>query len=81
MRKLILLFVSSFALSFSLFAQVKIEGRIIDQSGEALPGVTVVEDGTNNFSVSDADGNYVLTDVDKNSTLVFSFIGMLKEEI
>lgn len=81
MRKLILLFTTAFVLSFSLFAQVRVEGRIVDQSGEALPGVNVVEDGTNNFAVSDANGNYVLTDVDKNSSLVFSFIGMLKERI
>lgn len=81
MRKLILLLVSGFALSFSLLAQVRIQGRITDQSGEALPGVNVVEDGTNNFAVSDVNGNYVLTDVNRNSTLIFSFVGMLREEI
>lgn len=37
--------------------------------------------GPNNFAVSDVNGNYVLTDVNRNSTLIFSFVGMLREEI
>jgi TonB-dependent starch-binding outer membrane protein SusC len=48
--------------------------------GTALPGVSILEKGTNNGSVSDADGNYSIS-VNETSTLVYSFVGYASQEI
>jgi TonB-dependent starch-binding outer membrane protein SusC len=53
-----------------------VSGLIKDSSGNALPGVTVVEKGTTNGAISDNNGEYILRGLAENSTLVFSFIGM-----
>tara|TARA_R110002012_G_scaffold216372_4_gene387480 strand:- start:4021 stop:7080 length:3060 start_codon:yes stop_codon:yes gene_type:complete len=60
---------------FGLHAQDKvITGKIVDTSGEAMPGVTVIQKGTANGTASDIDGKYTLS-VPEGATLVFSFIG------
>lgn len=59
---------------------VIITGRVADENGEALPGVTVSVDGTSSGTVTDMDGNYSLT-VPEGSTLNFSFIGYGTERI
>ena len=51
----VLLFVSTMA-----FAQSKVTGNVKDATGEPLVGVSVVEVGTNNGTVTDIDGNYTL---------------------
>ncbi|MDQ2658425.1 MAG: TonB-dependent receptor plug domain-containing protein, partial [Bacteroidota bacterium] len=49
-----------------------------DQSG--IPGVNVLEKGTNNGTATDADGNFSLN-VNANATLVFSFVGFATQEV
>lgn len=59
----------------------RITGRVIasdDQTG--LPGVSILEKGTNNGTVTDAEGNYSIT-VPQNAVLVFSFVGYATREI
>jgi len=58
-----------------------VTGKVTDSSGAPLPGVSVVIKGTTSGVITDADGKYSLTDVPGNATLVFSFVGMKKEEI
>ncbi|WAC15524.1 SusC/RagA family TonB-linked outer membrane protein [Dyadobacter pollutisoli] len=62
------------------FAQNAIKGKIKDEQGQSLPGVSVVVKGTTAGTVSDNEGNYTVN-ADRNSTLVFSFIGYLTQEI
>jgi TonB-dependent starch-binding outer membrane protein SusC len=50
------------------------------EDNTGLPGVNVVEKGTNNGTVTDVDGNYSLN-VGDNATLVFSFVGFTSQEI
>ena len=59
-------------------SQVKktIRGKVTDDKGVPLPGVTVVVKGTNQGTITDDSGTYQLPDVPENSTLIFSFIGM-----
>ncbi|MBT6004085.1 MAG: TonB-dependent receptor plug domain-containing protein, partial [Prolixibacteraceae bacterium] len=64
----------------SIQQQNTVSGKIISE-GEPLPGVTVVVKGTTQGTVTDIDGNYSLTSVPDNATLVFSFIGMISQEI
>lgn len=58
-----------------------ITGRVTDTSGSPLPGVTIVIKGTTRGTVTDADGNYSLSNVPDNATLVFSFVGMESQEV
>lgn len=71
-------------LSLSVFAQnangkKTVTGTIVDAIGIPLPGVNIIEKGTSNGVVSDFDGNFSLS-VNSKSTLVFTFIGMKKQE-
>jgi len=69
-------------LTVSVFAQTRnITGKVNDSSGNPLPGVTVLVKGSTIGVITDANGNYSLTNVPSNATLVFSFVGMQKQEI
>ena len=53
-----------------------IKGNVIDENGIPLIGVNVVEVGTTNGVVTDFDGNYQITLINKeNAVLEFSFVG------
>lgn len=69
--------------SFNTYAQQEIilSGTVLDaQTLTPLPGVTILEKGTNNGTATDFDGNYSLT-VNTNATIVASFIGFTTLEI
>ncbi|MFV0376435.1 MAG: TonB-dependent receptor [Mangrovibacterium sp.] len=59
----------------------KVSGKVTSEKGEPLPGVTVLLKGTSTGTVTDFDGNYSLSDIPQNATLVFSFVGMQSQEI
>lgn len=61
--------------------QKSISGKVTDESVHALPGVTVVIKGTTQGTVTNTNGNYSLTNIPDDATLVFSFVGMLSQEI
>ena len=61
--------------------QKSVSGKITDEKGEPLPGVTVLIKGTSNGTITDANGNYSMSGIAENATLVFSFIGMKTEEV
>ncbi|MEM1407980.1 MAG: carboxypeptidase-like regulatory domain-containing protein, partial [Bacteroidota bacterium] len=65
-----------------LFAQnVEIQGVVTsEEDGQGLPGVTILEDGTTNGTISDADGNFSIV-VNADATLTFSFVGFLTQNI
>lgn len=58
-----------------------ISGKVTDSAGAPLPGVTVVVKGTTQGTITNADGNYTITEVPANGTLVFSFVGMRMQEV
>lgn len=70
-------------LSLSTHAQDRIvRGRVINaEDGMALPGVSVLVQGTANGTVTDANGNFQISVNGANPVLVFSFIGMLRQEV
>ncbi len=61
--------------------QSKIAGTVTDDGGQPLPGVTVVVKGTTQGTITDANGRYSLSDVAKEATLIFSFVGMTSQEV
>ncbi len=58
----------------------KVKGRVTDNKGEVIPGVSIVIKGTTQGTITDMDGNYEIK-VPINSILVFSFIGMQPHEV
>lgn len=58
-----------------------ISGKVTDDSGEPLPGANVLVKGTGLGVITDADGNYRLSAPDYATTLIFSFIGYLRQEV
>ena len=58
-----------------------VRGRVLDQDGEALPGVNVVVKSTSIGTVTDANGNYSITLPNGATDLVFSFIGFKTHEV
>ena len=71
----------AFMVSATLFAQERIvSGVLTDESGESLTGVTILEKGTTNGSISDATGAYRLRLTGENPVLIFSFVGYATQE-
>ncbi|MGV8091410.1 MAG: TonB-dependent receptor [Mangrovibacterium sp.] len=61
--------------------QQAVRGRVTDDTGAPLPGVTVLVKGTTQGTITDINGEYSLLKVSPSSTLVFSFVGMKIQEI
>jgi TonB-linked SusC/RagA family outer membrane protein len=86
LTKQVLLWGISFFLIIGLqtlsFAQTQsISGKVTSETGEGLPGVNILVKGTNQGTITDIDGEYTLNSIDRNVTLVFSFIGNTTQEI
>ena len=64
-------------IGLTALAQVSgVSGKVVDENGEPLVGVSVVVKGTSTGTITTADGSYSLpSSVSKNATLVFSSIG------
>ncbi|MGQ8336844.1 TonB-dependent receptor [Sunxiuqinia sp. A32] len=65
----------------AMVQQMSISGKVTDSTGAPLPGVTVVQKGTTNGTITDFEGNYSISNVPEDGTLVFSFVGMKVQEI
>ncbi len=58
-----------------------VTGKVTDgESGEGLPGVSVVVKGTQKGAITDIDGAFSLSVPDGKATLVFSFVGYESQE-
>ena len=58
-----------------------ITGKVVDKSGIAIPGATIVVKGSKTGTVSDVDGNFTLQQVPANATVQISFIGMKSQDV
>ena len=66
----------------SVAADLTVSGRITDEKGETLPGVSVVIKGTTKGTTTDTDGKFRLSVPETgNVTLVFSFVGYASQEV
>ncbi len=65
----------------TLFAQQEVTGIVKDNTGNVLPGVSVVLKGTVRGVTTDFDGNYSINVPDEASVLLFSYLGMSTQEI
>ncbi|MCK5136395.1 MAG: SusC/RagA family TonB-linked outer membrane protein [Bacteroidales bacterium] len=79
-QKLLLFFLLLYA--GGMYAQHTVTGKITSaEDGSALPGASILVEGTTTGAVSDVDGNYSISAPDPNGVLVFSFIGFQSEEV
>lgn len=72
--------VSNRSLSSSSVAKVTTTGQVVDAKGEPLIGVSILEVGTTNGTITDVDGNFTLS-VNEGATLEISYIGYKTQTI
>lgn len=65
---------------WSVAQNITVKGVVKDNFGEPVIGANVTEKGTTNGMITDLDGNFSLT-VQKNATLVISYIGYVTQEV
>lgn len=85
MKNILLFFGSLLLAAFAneSWAQERtISGKVTSlEDGGTLPGVNIVLKGTTNGTITDSDGNYTFSVPSEGGTLVFSFIGLVTQEV
>lgn len=61
--------------------KITVAGCVKDAAGDFLIGATVQVKGISGGTITDIDGNYILKDVQRTATLVFSYVGMQNKEV
>ncbi|HRU63897.1 MAG TPA: SusC/RagA family TonB-linked outer membrane protein, partial [Paludibacteraceae bacterium] len=80
MKKLLLLFFSLFII-LSVFSQnIQVQGIVVGQDNEPLPGVNVVVKNTTNGTITNKEGQFTLN-VPSNGILVVSYVGYKTQEV
>ena len=72
--------VSNSSLSSGSVEKVTTTGQVVDAKGEPLIGVSILEVGTTNGTITDIDGNFTLS-VNAGATLEISYIGYKTQTI
>ncbi len=80
MKKALLIIVYLLSGIVAYSQEVKISGNVKGASGELLTGINVIEKGTFNGTITNAEGVYSIT-MREGKTLVFSFIGYISKEV
>ena len=60
---------------------VTVNGRVLDEKGAAIAGASITEQGTNNATLSRADGSFSITVAGPSSVLVISHIGYAPQDV
>jgi len=83
MRKIFYSVLMTLAFAFTASAQNTTVSGTVKSSADGLPliGVNVIVKDTSNGAVSDFDGNFTITNVQPNATLVFTYIGFQTKEL
>lgn len=58
-----------------------VQGQIVDSTGEPITGASVLVEGTTNGTISDLLGNFSLSNVPANGTVVVSFVGYKTQNV
>jgi len=81
MKKLMIMLILINLLAPIFAQEQQISGIITDSNtNEPLPGVSIMVEGTRNGTTTDINGKYTVK-VDRNSILIFSFLGYLQERV
>ena len=79
-KRFVIVMLAVLTLGLQAFAQNVVSGKVTDDQGEPLVGVGIQVKGTQTGAMTDLDGYYSLV-VNPNTTLVFSYIGFLTQEV
>lgn len=61
---------------------ITVRGTVLDSNGETIIGASVVLKGNNSIgTISDIDGNFMLTVPNEKSILIVSYVGMKPQEV
>jgi TonB-linked SusC/RagA family outer membrane protein len=60
---------------------IKVSGKVTDEKGVVLPGVSIVVKGKQLGTTTDAEGHFTMSIPDAKAVLIFSFVGFHKQEI
>ncbi len=58
-----------------------ITGKVVDNTGTPLPGVSVVLKGSTSGTITDINGKFSISNIAPDQTLQFSFIGMKTQDV
>ena len=72
--RFLLLFFAALFWAGAVSAQIRVQGYVQDVSGARIIGATILEQGTTNGTITDLDGNFLLS-VPENAKLQISYIG------
>ncbi|HEY1193521.1 SusC/RagA family TonB-linked outer membrane protein [Flavobacterium sp.] len=61
-------------------AQMNVRGKVLDESGMPMPGVTILEKGTKTSTMTDMEGNFSFA-VSSSAVLVVSYMGYISQEV
>jgi TonB-linked SusC/RagA family outer membrane protein len=74
-------FVFVLGATFSFSQTVIVSGEIVDVSGNYLPGVSILVEGTTSGASTDFDGKYIINLKTPNATLIFQYLGFETQKI
>jgi TonB-linked SusC/RagA family outer membrane protein len=81
MKRKLMMFLTLFFCGIGLLmAQTQVRGTVVDENGEPVFGVAIVVKGTTTGTITDVDGNFVLS-APANGHLVVSYVGMQTQEV
>ncbi len=60
---------------------INLRGTVLSENGDGLPGISILEKGTNNGTLTDLNGNFSIAVSNANAILRFSFLGYRTQEI
>ena len=60
---------------------VEVKGRVVDASGEAIIGASVMEAGTANGVITDLDGNFVIRLSSADASISISYVGYVSQTV
>lgn len=73
--------VNSFATVNEVYQQsITVKGKVTDNAGEPLPGVSIILKGTTTGVMTDIDGNYSINVPNSNAVLTISYMGFVPQE-
>ncbi|WP_439698279.1 SusC/RagA family TonB-linked outer membrane protein [Mucilaginibacter sp. AW1-7] len=57
----------------------EVKGKVVNESGQPMPGVSITFDDSGIQAITDANGNFVIQEIPEEGFLVFSYIGYVKQ--
>ncbi|WP_228098893.1 SusC/RagA family TonB-linked outer membrane protein [Pedobacter sp. MC2016-24] len=64
-----------------IFKEIDVKGKVLDKQGKPLPGASVSIKGQAKVVSTDANGNFLLKNVDEQAVLIASFVGYIRKEV